>query len=211
MALTLEALLEEESLGHYTTTLCQATTLADAQSLLAANRVAFLARLKELGVSKVGERQRLANAIGRAQRAGRIEAVAPVPHMRPCTWSQTEETVTVRLTLAAGTASAQVGFSLDVNSLVVRVGDEHTSASGRLAGLVKPGDSTWELERSPAPAAAQHADLMAADMAADVMVISLAKATPGAWARLFHGGATLARPLDETPTPSRASAPTHAR
>ena len=209
MALTLEALLEEESLGHYTTTLCQATTLADAQSLLTANRVAFLARLKELGVSKVGERQRLANAIGRAQRAGRIEAVAPVPHMRPCTWSQTEETVTVRLTLAAGTASAQVGFSLDVNSLVVRVGDEHTSASGRLAGLVKPGDSTWELERSPAPAAAQRADLMAADlMAADVMVISLAKATPGAWARLFHGGATLARPLDETPTPSRASAPT---
>ena len=201
MTLTFEALLEEESLGHYTT-LCQATTLADAQSLLTANRVAFLARLKALGVSKVGERQRLANAIGRAQRAGRIGAVAPVPHMRPCTWSQTEETMTVRLTLTAGTASALVGFALDVNSLVVRVGDEHTSASGRLAGLVKPDDSTWELERTPPPATA--GDLMAADL----MVISLAKATPGAWARLFHGGASLARPLDEPPTPSRATAPT---
>ena len=201
MTLTFEALLEEESLGHYTT-LCQATTLADAQSLLTANRVAFLARLKELGVSKVGERQRLANAIGRAQRAGRIEAVAPVPHMRPCTWSQTEETMTVRLTLAAGTASALVGFALDVNSLVVRVGDEHTSASGRLGGLVKPDDSTWELERTPATAQAAD-DLMAADL----MVISLAKATPGAWGRLFHGGASLARPLDEPPTPSRAPAP----
>ena len=204
MTLTFEALLEEESLGHYTT-LCQATTLADAQSLLTANRVAFLTRLKELGVSKVGERQRLANAIGRAQRAGRIGAVAPVPHMRPCTWSQTAETVTVRLTLAAGTASALVGFDLDVNSLVVRVGDEHTSASGRLAGLVKPDDSTWELERTPPPASARAADDL---MAADLMVISLAKATPGAWARLFHGGTSLARQLDEPPTPSRATAPT---
>ena len=196
--LTFEALLDEESLGHYTT-LSEVTTLVDAQSLLAANRVAFLARLKELGVSKVGERQRLANAIGRAQRAGRIETVAPVPHMRPCTWSQTEETVTVRLTLAPGTASAQVDFALDVNSLVVRVGSEHTSASGRLAGLVKPGDSTWELERMP-PATAQAVDLMAADL----MVVSLVKATPGTWARLFHGGASLTRPLDEPPTPSCA-------
>ena len=177
MTLDLAALLAEEELGHYSEALCQATTLPDAQSLLAANRVAFLARLKELGVSKVGERQRLANAIGRAQRAGRIDAVAPVPHMSPCTWSQTDEELTLRLRLPAGTASAAVHFDLDVNSLEVRVAGERTSVCGRLAGLVRPADSTWELERAP-PAAET-----------DVMLISLAKAKPGAWAGPTSRGA----------------------
>ena len=145
----LHELLEQEQLAHLSDVLCQATTLADAQALLAANRVAFLAKLKEYGVTKVGERQKLANAISRAEKVGRIGRAVPVPHMRPCTWTQAADFVTLKLMIPAGTSSGQVNFDLDVNSLTIRVGGEATSVSGRLAGLVKPADSTWELERAP--------------------------------------------------------------
>ena len=47
-----EALLAEESLSHLASSLSEVVTLADAQALLAANRPAFLAKLKELGIAE---------------------------------------------------------------------------------------------------------------------------------------------------------------
>ena len=112
--------------------------------------------------------------------------------MRPCTWTQTDEVVTVKLLVAAGTSGRQVDFVLDANSLSISVGGEPSSVVGRLAGLVKPTDSTWELERAP-PAEAQP-------RAEDLIVVTLVKSRPGEWPALFQGGGrSMARKGDELP------------
>ena len=98
----MEAILRDENLEHLLPSLAR-RDVRELQSLLAANRVAFLAELKALGVAKVGERQKLANAFGRAVKAGRLDAQAPTPHMRPCTWTQTHDGLTVRLRVPSGT------------------------------------------------------------------------------------------------------------
>ena len=73
--------MRDENLEHLLPSLAR-RDVCELQSLLAANRVAFLAELKALGVAKVGERQKLANAFGRAVKAGRLEGQAPTPHHR---------------------------------------------------------------------------------------------------------------------------------
>ena len=60
----MEAILRDENLEHLLPSLAR-REVRELQSLLAANRVAFLAELKALGVAKVGERQKLASAISK--------------------------------------------------------------------------------------------------------------------------------------------------
>ena len=199
-SLTFEALLAEESLSHLASSLSEVVTLADAQALLSANRPAFLAKLKELGVSKLGERQKLANALSRAEKTGRVAAAVPVPHMRPCTWTQTDEAVTVKLLVAAGTSGRQIDFELDANSLSIRVGGELSSVAGRLAGLVKPTDSTWELERAPPAEPQPYEPASSQPQAEDLIVVTLVKSRPGEWPTLFQGGGrSMAKKSDELP------------
>ena len=160
--------------------------MRELQSLLAANRVAFLAELKALGVAKVGERQKLANAFGRAVKAGRLDAQAPTPHMRPCTWTQTHDGLTVRLRVPGGTLASRLAVRLEPKSVEVRLGDERTAATGRFVALIRPDESTWELERAAPPEPEPYA--AAPPPADDAVVFTLAKARPGDWPNLFEGG-----------------------
>ena len=70
---TMEAILRDENLEHLLPSLAR-RDVRELQSLLAANRVAFLAELKALGVAKVGERQKLANAFNRVEQSGTANA-----------------------------------------------------------------------------------------------------------------------------------------
>ena len=126
----MEAILRDENLEHLLPSLAR-RDVRELQSLLAANRVAFLAELKALGVAKVGERQKLANAFGRAVKAGRLDAQAPTPHMRPCMWTQTHDGLTVRLRVPGGTLASRLAVRLEPKSVEVRLGDERTAATGR--------------------------------------------------------------------------------
>ena len=88
----LRALLGAAGLEHLTDVL-GGTTLAELSECLAVDgRAALLTRLKQAGVAKLGHRQALANAVGRAQRAasadddgssGRSETAARVPRPPP--------------------------------------------------------------------------------------------------------------------------------
>jgi hypothetical protein len=51
--------------------------LAGLAALLASDRGAFLQRMKDVGVTKLPERQKLANAIARASREGAVSAMSP--------------------------------------------------------------------------------------------------------------------------------------
>ena len=93
---------------------------------------------------QLGERQKLANALSRAAKDGRIARARPKSHLLPCTWSQTDGAVGVTLLLPGGTPSSAVSCAFDVNSVEVLVGGERTSLAGRLAGIIKPLDSTWQ-------------------------------------------------------------------
>jgi len=181
----MEAILRDENLEHLLPSLVR-RDVRELQSLLAANRVAFLAELKALGVAKVGERQKLANAFGRAVKAGRLDAQAPTPHMRPCTWTQTHDGLTVRLRVPGGTLASRLAVRLEPKSVEVRLGDERTAATGRFVALIRPDESTWELERAAPPEPEPYA--AAPPPADDAVVFTLAKARPGDWPNLFEGG-----------------------
>ena len=70
-SLALGSFLKEEDLVHLHDVLESHGGLAELASMLSANRVLFLARLKEWGVSRLVERQRVANGLpsNLAQRA----------------------------------------------------------------------------------------------------------------------------------------------
>ena len=202
--LDLAALLREEELEHLGPALADQAGLRELQDLLAANRPFFLTRLKELGVARLGERQKLANALSKAEKAGRLAASVPVPHLRPATYRETgDDLVVIRLLLPPGAKSNQLAVAIDANSIDVRLLGQATSLVGTLGGLVRAADCLWELERAPAveedpllPAAAQPA------APPDVLVVTLTKARPAAWTALLKGGGVALREAEpEKPPP----------
>ena len=143
----LGAFLKEQDLAHLYTIL-EPHGLEIMTSLLGANRPVFLARIKEWGVVKLGDRQKLANELGKLIKEGRAPtsaAAQPIPHLVPCVWTQTNEVVTVRLRVPGGLDSRKISFNLDMNSMEVLVNGEKTSLAGRLIALVKAAESTWEV------------------------------------------------------------------
>lgn len=163
-----------------------AATLGDLQARLAANRPLFLSHLKAIGVSKLGERQSLANAISRAEKVGLLAPPVALPHHRPAVFEEDDETLTVRLKIPAAATSNQFKVSIEVNALRVDFCGEPTALVGTLCAVIKPYDSTWEIERSPPPEYDPLCD--AADQpppSDDVIVLTLTKATPGRWSALF--------------------------
>ena len=77
-------------------------------------------------------------------------------------------------------------MSIEVNALRVDFCGEPTALVGTLCAVIKPYDSTWEIERSPPPEYDPLCD--AADQpppSDDVIVLTLTKATPGRWSALF--------------------------
>ena len=71
-SLTFAGLLGELGLGHLESRLGDFADAEQASAELTASRTDFLAKLKALGVEKLGERQALANGLAKASRAGRL-------------------------------------------------------------------------------------------------------------------------------------------
>ena len=80
---TLLTLLKEAGLETYFGTLNATTTLLELHERLVSNRPKFLAFVKECGLERLAERQVLANAIIKAEKAGRLAPPNPIPHLRP--------------------------------------------------------------------------------------------------------------------------------
>ena len=82
------------------------------QSRLLANRPLFLEHLRRHGVEKLGERQKLANQIGKAEKAGQLpNPVRRYPYLEPPTYEEEDgnrETMTVKLRVPAGTTPNQL-------------------------------------------------------------------------------------------------------
>ncbi|KAL1519163.1 hypothetical protein AB1Y20_003423 [Prymnesium parvum] len=164
-------------------------SIREMQGLLAANRPFFLERLRQAGIEKLIDRQKLANALSRAQKEGSLPPPPAMPHMNPCYFAETTDQLTVWLSVEAGIKAHQISFSVDANSIQVKVMGEETSLSGRLCGLVKPRECTWEIERTAQPA--YDPLLAAADQPPqlpDKVAVCLLKSTPEKWVTLFKDG-----------------------
>ena len=89
--LPLATLLDEIGLGHLEQLLC-GESLSICLLRLSEGRPAFLRYLKDLGVSQLTERQRLANKLGRALREGRVPAdLVVTTDQPPCDTEVLEE------------------------------------------------------------------------------------------------------------------------
>lgn len=184
---TLESLLDSVGLTELADAFTAKSTLNDLQSRLAANRPHFLAFVRELGVDKLPDRQKLAVAISKAEKAGQIPSASmKLPHLRPPVFEEDRERVSVWLKVPAGTSTNQLKMHLDANTLRVEYLGEPTAVGGRLCGLVLPTECDWQLERA---AAAEYDPLIEATEQPpppdDTMLISLTKARPGSWTSLF--------------------------
>lgn len=184
----LGAFLQAEGLSELGPTLFEKITLSEMQSLLASNRPKFLTKLKELGIVRLGERQKLANALTKAEKDGRLTASRPIRQLIPPCYRENEDgtTITVRLQLPPAVRSTQITFTCDVNSLKVSILGEHSACCGTLCGIIKPADSTWEIERAQC---ADYDPLLSAseqpEASPDALVVTLHKAKPGGWQTLF--------------------------
>lgn len=179
------------------------TTLADLRARLAANRPHLLAHVKELGIAKLPDRQKLANAIARAEKAGQMPAaaLAALPHLRPPVYEEAEDRVSVRLKVPAGTTTHQLRCNIDANSVRVEYCGERTAACGRLCGHVLPSESDWEIERTPAPEydPLREARDQQPEALEDTLVITLHKARAERWVSLFSDA--LSRRHEPPPPP----------
>jgi hypothetical protein len=186
--LTLSGFLKEADMFHllplFVKDELNPVGLPELQALGSANRPLLLARLKELGVSKLGERQQFASALSRAEKAGTVAAPVPTPHLIPVVYTEADETITVRLKIDPSVLSHQLKFHVDANSLSLELLGEPTACCGKLHGLLKPKDCTWEIERSPRP---EYDPLLPEaeqpKPAPDEVVVTLTKAMPSTGAR----------------------------
>ena len=196
-------LLDEAGLPHLEAVIDGGgASLTDLQARLSSNRPMLLTYLRDLGIERLGERQQLANALTKAEKAGRLPPPNPMPHLRPATFEEHDDgTVSVWLQLPANTASSQLKLSLDANSLHVTLAGAPTALAGRLYGLVKPKDCTWQIERAQR---AEYDPLVGAaeqPTTPDTMAITLVKAEPRAWTALFVDGAFARRYIPPPPAP----------
>jgi hypothetical protein len=199
---TLAALCESCGLDHHILALEGNLTLADLQSRLLANRPLLLEHLRGLGMEKLAERQRLANAVGKAEKAGQLPPPEPkYPHLVPSIYEQDKETMTVRLKVASGTSSNQLKVRIDFHQLSVQYCTGPTAVNGKLHGAVKPSECTWQIEREPPP---EYDPLVSASeqpvMPDDTLVITLQKDIPEPWSCLFVDA--VAKKCARLPSPS---------
>ena len=114
---TLESLLASEGVSHLHAQV-GSESLCDLLALLSANRVAFLSKLKDVGVRSLADRQRLANILSKSVKEGRCPRVDPIAHLVPCTWSQTPHLITVTLQMNRGTKSRDLSVRVDANEVL---------------------------------------------------------------------------------------------
>ena len=186
-------------LSHLAEVLALAS-LPDLQSRLTASRPLFLAHLKEIGVSKLGERQALANAVSKAEKAGVLAPAYVAPHQRPPTFEENDQEITVRLSIPSDAASNQIKVAFEVNHLRVDYQGEATAVNGQLGGVVKANECVWEIERTPRPDYDPLLDAESQPTVDDTLVITLVKSTPERWTGLFANAAVAKRHAPAQPT-----------
>ncbi|KAL3913800.1 MAG: hypothetical protein SGPRY_007851 [Prymnesium sp.] len=181
---SLPALLEQEGLAHLAPAL-QAARVSELQALLASNRPALLSELKRMGVTRLGDRQRLANALGRLERLGHLPTASPVLQLIPPTYEESEasSTISIRLQIPAGMARHEVSFSCETSRLDVRLAGSPTSCCGTLWAPVKHAESTWEIQRQRV----RSDSFVSSDCTApaDELLVVLHKVAAGGWLSLF--------------------------
>lgn len=187
---TLTSLLEAAGLEHLHACLVDKTSLDEMQSRLLANRPLFLEFLRGHGVDKLGERQKLANQIGKAEKAGQLpNPVRRYPHLEPPVFDEeggSKEVMTVRLKVPAGTSPNQLKVAFDFDRLTVKYCGGVTSATGKLSGTVRPTECTWQIERAAQPEYDPMADAAEQpDAPDDTLAVSLQKEESGGWKTLF--------------------------
>ena len=185
---SLDSLLEASELGYLAADLADKTSVSDLQSRLLANRPLFLDHIRLLGVTKLGERQKLANAIGKYEKSGQLPLpTRRFPHLEPPIYDEEDgQTMTVRLKVPAGTAPNQLTLNIEFNTMRAEYCGGVTAAHGTLCGSVKPPDCTWQIERAPQPDYDPLVDASEqAELPDDTMVISLQKEEGGSWKSLF--------------------------
>ena len=189
--------LQEHGLTELGPKLIEKLSLQEMHGLLMANRPILLERLKEIGIDRLGDRQKLANSLSRASKQGALPPAPPMPHLEPCTFEETAEQLTVWLSVPAGIKAHQMGVDIDANSVQVHVLGERTALRGRLCGHICPAKCTWELQRSPA---VEYDPLLEAAeqpaAAADRVVLTLVKATHERWVKLLSNGVARRREED---------------
>jgi hypothetical protein len=181
------SLLASISLDHLAPCL-EKDSLADLQARLAANRPLFMEHIRRLGVTKLGERQKLANGISKAERSGELPpaAVARFPHLVPAIFEDEKDTMQIRLKVAAGTTANQLKVHMEREAICVEYCNTPTSVHGKLCGVVRPVESTWQLERSLRPEYDPLTDAVdQAESPEDTLVISLQKEGRQLWRSLF--------------------------
>ena len=185
---TLESILELSGLEEYAERLTAKSTLDEMLSRLKVNRPHFLEYVRDLGVGRLNARQKLANAIAKADRAGQLPApTIALPHLKPPLFEEDDQRVTVRLSVPSGATTNQLKMTLDATSLRVEYCGGPTAARGKLTGRVVPAETDWEVERSARP---EYDPLLDATeqpaLADDTMILTLAKQPgSGRWSTLF--------------------------
>ena len=185
--LTLQSLLVDAALPHLAERLVgKGASLGDLRSRLSSNRPLFLSHLRELGVDKLGDRQRLANALAKAERTERLLPPTPMPQLRPCTYEEDDATLTVTISLPAAVTSNQLTVTIDVNSVAVELMGVPTALTGKLFAPIRPHECTWQIERTQSaevePGVPTSQQACAAE---DALVLTIVKATPSRWTTLF--------------------------
>ena len=131
--MSLDGLLSEAGLAHLSE-LLRPLTLKECISQLDDSRTAFLSTLKNLGCDKLPERQAVANAIGKAQRLGRLAAGSEVSSEMS---SIDRGGAYHRSTPAVGEASATTPSPLLQQPRIWLVSDVHTDHKDNMEWLTQ--------------------------------------------------------------------------
>ena len=210
---TLESLLASAGLDDHCESLSTKSSLDELLSRLRVNRPLFLEYVRELGLSKLNDRQKLANALAKADRTGQLPVpTLALPHLKPCTFEEDDAAVTVRLSVPSATSTNQLKITLDAASLKVDYCGGPTAAHGKLGGQIVTADAFWEVERAARP---EYDPLLEAHEQPpppdDTLVISLPKRSGSArWRNLFtdavaHRAVPPAAEEDETARTEKAA------
>jgi hypothetical protein len=197
---TLLNLLKAHDLQHLFGVLHEQTSLTDLQTRLASHRPLLLSHLQKLGVEKLSDRQALANALTKSEKAGQLPTVRPIPHWQPPLFDEDDDTITVWQKVPSDVPLHQLKVHIDANSLRIELRGELTACAGHLHAHVKPRDTMWELVRaSPPPRRRLAAKLLRSPAAS-----ARARLTPSA---LLHATSRVTRAVCAAPRTAQERSP----
>ena len=206
---TIDTLMAAAGLDEQLINECaQKTSLDELLSRLKVNRPLFLEYLREIGLSKLNDRQKLANVLAKAERLGQLPAATmALPHLKVPEFEEDDGKLTVRLQVPGGTATNQLNVKVEATRLTVQYCNGPTAAHGTLGGRVLAADAFWEIERTPRPEYDPMLDATAQPPPPeDTLVVTLPKAGDGArWVGLFADAVATRRKPPPVPEDAEAA------